>query len=168
MRRRVGAASALALALAACPSPEQDAVRAVRAYDDELVRAYRGGDASSMGRVAAPEEAARVRVLVDLKSAGRLVLESTLEAFEATRARVEPGGRAATVETRERWRWLDRHLRPGEAPGPAAVSEMTMRYDLARDGGGWKVRAVTTLSSRPVEGARDAGRAGDAGDARRG
>ncbi len=137
----------LLLALAACSRPEREAATAVREYDDALVVAYRTGDASGMGRVAAAKEAERVRVLVDLKSASRMVLESTLEVFEATNVRVAPPGDAASVETKERWRYFDRHLEPGEEPGPTVVSDMAMRYDLVREGGRWKVAQVTTLAN---------------------
>jgi hypothetical protein len=101
-----------------------------------------------MPRVAAAKEAERVRVLVDLKSSSKLVLESTLEAFETTRIQAAPEGGGASVETRERWRYFDRHLVPGEPPGPTFVSDMTMRYDLVREDGRWKVRDVTTLSNQ--------------------
>ncbi len=146
----------LLLVLAACARPEHEVARAVREYDDELVRAYRMGDASAMSRVAEGEEARRVRVLVDLKSAAKLVLESTIESFETTRVRIERGSRSAVVETKERWRYFDRRLTPGEPPGATFVSDMAMRYDLAREDGRWKVRAVTSLSNEYVEGGRPA------------
>lgn len=151
-------AFALAVALAACSRPEREAARAVREYDDALARAYREGDASGLARVAGAKEATRVRVLVDLKSASGLVLESTLESFEVTRVEVAAGGSAATVDTKERWRYFDRHLRPGEAPGSTFVADMSMRYDLAREDGRLRVHGVTTLASEYL-GARPAGAA---------
>jgi hypothetical protein len=135
------------VALAACPGPEREVARAVRAYDDALVAAYRSGDASRMAGVAAAAEAKRVRVLLDLKAASQLVLESTLEDFEVTRVEIAPAASTAAAETRERWRYFDRHLQPGEEPGPTVVSDMTMRYDLVREDGRWKVRDVTTLTN---------------------
>ncbi len=143
-------ALALVLALAGCPRPEREAARAVREYDDELVRAFRTSDASRMAGVASAKEAGRVRVLVDLKSAGKLVLESSLESFEVTRIEVAPGGGAASVETKERWRYFDRHLRPGKPPGPTFVADMAMRYALVREGGRFKVRDATTLANEYV------------------
>jgi hypothetical protein len=137
----------LVLALAACSSPGREAARAVREYDDEIVRAYRSGDASRMTRVAAAKEAERVQVLIDLKSASKLVLESTLEQLEVTGVHAPLGAGAAKVETKERWRYFDRHLRPGEAPGPTFESDMAMRYDLVWEDGRWKVRDVSTLSN---------------------
>ena len=148
-----------ALALAACARPEREAEAAVRRYDDELVRAYRLADASGLARVATDDEARRVQVLIDLKSAAKLVLESELEAFRAERVEVAPGASAAVVETAERWRYHDRHLVPGEAPGPAFQAEMAMRYDLVREGEGWKVRSVKTISNHVVPSDRGAGAA---------
>jgi hypothetical protein len=141
---RAAAAAALLALLACARGTDREVAAAVRAYDDALVLAYRTGDASRMTAVAAADEARRVQVLVDLKAAAQLVLEATLEELEVTR--VEAGARAV-AETRERWRYYDRHLRPGEPSGPTIVSEMTMRYDLVREGGRWKVSAVKTLSS---------------------
>lgn len=142
-------AVALLLALAAaCARPERDAAAAVRRYDDEIVRAYRRADASGLSGVATADEVRRVAVLIDLKSAAKLVLESDLEAFRIERAEVAPGGGTADVETTERWRYFDRHLAPGEPPGPTFESEMAMRYDLVREGTAWKVRSVKTISNR--------------------
>ncbi|HSM92492.1 MAG TPA: hypothetical protein VLT47_06345 [Anaeromyxobacteraceae bacterium] len=136
------------LALAACEGGAGDAARAVREYDDALIRAFRLTDPSKMTQVAAREEADRVRVLVDLKAASRLVLESTLERFEVRSSAVAPGGGRATVETAERWRYFDRALSPGQSPGPVILSEMRMRYDLVREAGRWKVAEVTTLANQ--------------------
>jgi hypothetical protein len=138
----------LALAAAACARPERDAAAAVRRYDDELVRAYRLGDASGLPRVATEDEVRRVTALIDLKSAAKLVLESDLETFRVDRVEVGRDASAAVVQTTERWRYFDRHLVPGEAPGPTFESEMAMRYDLVRDRETWKVRAVTTISNQ--------------------
>jgi hypothetical protein len=72
MRR--GIASALLL-FAACSGSERELGRAVREYDDALVRAYASADASRLPDVATAKEAARVQVLLDLKSNAKLVLE---------------------------------------------------------------------------------------------
>lgn len=140
-------ALAALLALAACPGDHAELGRAVREYDDALVRAYSSSDPSGMPRVAASKEADRVRILVDIKSAAGLVLESRLESFEVTRARAT--GDTATVETRERWRYHDRRLQPGAPPGPGIASLMSMRYSLVRERGRWKVAQVSTISSAP-------------------
>ena len=138
----------VALAAAACARPERDAAAAVRRYDDALVRAYRRADAAGLAEVATADEVRRVTALIDLKSAARLVLESEIAAFQVDRAAADPSGTAIAVETTERWRYFDRHLVPGEPPGPTFESDMKMRYDLVREGGAWKVRSVTTISNR--------------------
>ena len=146
MRRDV--ASALLL-FAACSGSDRELGKAVREYDDALVRAYASADASRLSDVATAKEAARVQVLLDLKSNGKLVLESKIESFEVTRA--SSGGDSATAETRERWRYHDRQLKPGEPQGPDFVADMAMRYELVREGGRWKVASVSTLSNEYLE-----------------
>ena len=66
--------------------------------------------------------------------------------------RASTSGAAATVETRERWRYRDRHLEPGKPPGPEFVADMRMRYELTREGGRWKVQSVSTLSNEYLSG----------------
>lgn len=145
--RRV--AAVLVAAIVAGCSADRSAADAVRAYDDALVRAYAGGDASRMTEVATKKEAERVLVLVDLKSMNRLALESTIERFEVLSAQAR--GDRATVDTSERWRYHDRPLDPGHGPGPNVLSEMKMRYDLVKEGGRWKVAEVTTLANTVLE-----------------
>jgi len=137
------------LLLAACQGDSAGAAKAVRAYDDALVRAYAGGDAKPLANLATAKELGRVQVLVDLKSAGKLVLEARIESFEVTSS--STSGDTATVETRERWRYHDKHLKPGEQDGPDFVADMKMRYELVREGGQWKVGAVSTLSNEYLE-----------------
>jgi hypothetical protein len=139
----------LLLAGAACQASPRELGKAVRQYDDELVRAYATSEASRLGEVATAKEAGRVQVLLDVKRDAKLVLESTIESFEVTRA--SSSGEGATVETRERWRYHDRRLQPGEPPGPEFVAEMTMRYDLVREDGRWKVASVSTVSNEYLE-----------------
>ena len=67
---------AVPLALAACAGRQTELERAVREYDDALVRAYATADPSLLAAVAPDEEAVRVRVLIDLKSEAGVVLES--------------------------------------------------------------------------------------------
>ncbi len=143
MRRGLAAA----LLLASCSGGAGDAAaRAVRAYDDALVKAFATGDASGMTAVAARKEADRVRILVDLKTNANLVLVSAIERFEVVSAAVE--GDAGTVETRERWRYHDRRRLPADAPpGAEIASDMVMRYALVREEGRWKVASVKTVSN---------------------
>ena len=93
--RRLAPAAWLLLAVA-CQGASSDAAKAVRAYDDALVRAYAGGDASPIANLATVKEVGRVQVLIDLKTAGKLVLESRIESFEVTSA--STSGDTATVE----------------------------------------------------------------------
>lgn len=140
------AAVALPLLLGACSLGGREEVAAVRAYDDALAAAFRTGELGGLRRVAGEDEARRVGVLVAMKGERRVVLESTLESFEVVRVdRPRPG--AATVEARERWRYVDRPLDPGVAAPVPVVSTMTMRYALAREDGRLVVTAVQTLSS---------------------
>jgi hypothetical protein len=140
--------AAALLALAACSgSDAKAAARAVREYDDELVRAFRMSDASRMATFATRKEADRVLVIVDLKASNRLVLESTLERFDVVSSKASADGKSAAVETKERWRYFDRPIAPGRSPGPTIVSEMRMRYDLVRESRRWKVADVTTLEN---------------------
>lgn len=140
------AALATAAALAACSGAARDAERAVRAYDEALVAAFRTGDAARMAEVAGADEARRVTTLVAVKADARVVLESSLEAFEVVKVEVPSAG-TARVEARERWRYFDRPLDPGAPAGAPIESAMTMQYDVAREGGRWKVQAVRTVAS---------------------
>jgi hypothetical protein len=144
-----GSVTAALVVLAACSSPQTDLGKAVRAYDDALVRTYSTADVAPLSGVATAKEAGRVQVLLDLKTNAKLVLESKIESFEVTRA--SASGDSATVETRERWRYHDRHLKPGEPQGPDFVADMAMRYELVREGGLWKVASVATLSNEYLE-----------------
>jgi hypothetical protein len=144
-----GVAVAALLLAAACSRSEADLGAAVRAYDDALVRAYSRGDAAPLTGLATAKEQGRVQVLIDLKTAGKLALESRIEAFEVTTAKA--AGDAATVETRERWRYHDRSLKPGGADGPEFVADMRMTYDLVREDGRWKVQSVRTISNEYLE-----------------
>jgi len=147
MRRNVTAA--LLFLFAACQGSTAELGKAVREYDDALVRAYAAADATTLASVATAKEMGRVQVLVDLKSNGKLVLEAKVESFEVTRA--STSGESGSVETRERWRYHDRHLKPGEAKGPDFVADMAMRYGLVREGGRWKVATVSTISNEYLE-----------------
>jgi hypothetical protein len=142
----------LALGTAGCEKQRLrwTAERVVRAYDEALAEAYRMSDATRLRDVAGAEETRRVQVLIDLKRASALVLESRLEALEVTSVRPE-GADAITVGVRERWRYHDRPTRPGASAGPVFVAEMQMEWSLAREQGRWRVERGRTLSSRYLE-----------------
>ena len=139
-------AAALALPLAACGGRDREAVRAVRAYDDALAAAFRTGDVTPLRGLAGAEEERRVAELVRLKAQRRVVLESTLESFDALRVDAPSRG-PAEVDARERWRYVERPLDPGAAAGAPVVSAMTMRYHLVVDDGRLVVESVRSLVS---------------------
>ncbi len=149
LARQLGPLLAAALATG-CHSDRSTASAAIRAYDEELVRAFRTSDHGGLAAVAAPKEAERIRVLVDMKRAARVVLESELQGLEVTAA-TQAGPDAMTAEARERWRYHDRPLDPGRPPGTVYVSDMTLRYHLRLDGGAWKVAEVDTLANHYLE-----------------
>lgn len=147
---RWSAALAL-LAASACSTDRREAERAVRAYDEAVIQAYRARDLSKLREVATEREWGKVQTLVDLKAAGRLVLESELESLAVTEVQGGSPDRMA-ARTRERWRYWDRPLDPGKPQGTVFVADMTLEYHLVRERGGpWKVDAVRALSNELVE-----------------
>ena len=142
--------AAVVLACAPGGGDRSEVERTVRAYDDALVKAFRANDAGPLQEVATEKEAKRVSVLVDLKVADRLVLESTLERFEVLSAeRFGPDG--YTVRTAERWRYFDRPLDPGRPAGLRFLADMQMQYEVERASGRWRVAKVRTVSSDYLE-----------------
>lgn len=153
MRRAVPAVLlAVVLALWGCEAQRQRwvAERAVRAYNRALAEAYRLSDASPLRAAAGEEEVGRVQVLIDLKRASALVLESRIESLNVKGVRAV-GADGLVVRTRERWRYHDRPTRPGRPPGPTFVADMEMEWVLARVRGSWRVEKGRTLSTRYIE-----------------
>ena len=146
------AAATLALVPTGCEDQRRRwaAESAVRAYDETLAEAYRMSDASRLRDVAGEKEVGRVQVLIDLKRASSLVLESSLETLEIREVRAA-GSDGLVVRARERWHYHDRPTRPGLAPGPVFVAEMEMEWDLARTWGKWRVEKGKTLSTTYLE-----------------
>jgi len=136
--------------ISGCGTGHDDAVRAVRAYDEALIRAYRASDISALKAVATEAEVKRLFVLIDLKRSNGLVLESTLEGLRVI-SEQKSGEKAMVVETRERWRYYDRPLEPGRQLGQVFVADMSMRYHLVLDEENWKVDHGETLSSTYLE-----------------
>jgi hypothetical protein len=135
-------AALLALGLsAACAPGNADAERAVRAYDAALAAAYRANDPAGLASVATAREVRKVTALVDLKRAGGLVLESTLESLEVL-AVAAPSRERMEVSARERWRYFDRPAGGGPPPGPGFLVVVDLDYVLVREGGAWKVDEV--------------------------
>lgn len=122
----------------------------MRQYNEALIVAYRTGRLDSLKAVAGEREVGRVIALVDLKTAGHLVLESDLRGFEVVSVAVA-GPETWRVRTRETWQYQDRPTRPGMTVGPRFVAEMDMEYEVARQEGRLKVMKGRTLESRYVE-----------------
>lgn len=154
MTRAVRAlAPAAVAALVACGQgarDRRDAERTIRGYDDASILAYRTRDLEPLKRFATQGEWGRVVVLVDLKTAGKLVLESELVSLEVDRVE-RTGPDALVAETRERWRYHDRPLDPGAARPPTFVADMRMRYELVRSDGAWRVDRTRTLENTYIE-----------------
>lgn len=151
MRPSFAGALVLATVVAAgCSTDRREAERAVRAYNEAAVLAYRTRDLVPLREVATEKEWGKVVVLVDLKTASGLVLESELEALEVTGSE-KPSPDRLKIVTRERWRYHDRPLQPGRPPGTVFVAQMTLEYDFVREDGRWKVDAARTLSNQYLE-----------------
>jgi hypothetical protein len=150
--RRAGAALGLLLLLAGCEGQRRRwaAEKAVRAYCEAVSEAYRLSDAARLLPVASRQEVGRVQVLIELKLAAKLVLESRLDSFEVLESR-PVGADGMLVRTRERWRYHDRATEPGRPVGPVFVADMEMEWDLAREDGAWKVEKGRTLKSDYLE-----------------
>lgn len=147
------ALAALAVLAAACGrggGERAEAERAIRAYDDAIVVAYRSGDLAGLRETATEREWRKVVALVDLKRESRVVLESELQALEVTGVE-RRGADRLVARTRERWRYHDRPLEPGKPPGTVFVADMALEYELAREGGRWRTDLVRTLSNEFLE-----------------
>lgn len=123
---------------------------AVRAYNEALIVAYRTNDPRGLEKVAGEREVRKLIALIDLKRSGNLALESQLEEFEVLGVEASGAG-AATVRTRERWRYRDRALKPGMSPGPSYRADMWMTWDLGLENGTWKVLKGSTDRSEYLE-----------------
>lgn len=155
-RRAVRILGALALltslGLAGCARGKdfREAEAAVKAYNLALIEAYNASDPRRMESVATAKECRKIWALIDLKRAAGLVLENTLESSEVLSVR-KVGPNDMAVETRERWRYFDRPLRPGVSAGPVFVADMRMRYEFVRDGKAWKMDQGKTLTCGYLE-----------------
>jgi hypothetical protein len=150
LARHLGAVALAAAFAAGCSSDRREAERAVRDYNEAAILAYRTRDFSRLREVATEREWGKVVVLVDLKTANGLVLESELESLEMSHA-AKPSLDHLKVETRERWRYHDRPLQPGRPPGTVFVADMRLEYDFVREDGRWKLDSARTLSNEYLE-----------------
>jgi len=138
----------LPLFILSCSEPlNTNALNLVSAYNKASIHAFRTSDFSLLGNVAGDKELRVIKVLVESKQYGGVVLESTLEKLELVSVK-ESGTTGMIVDTKERWRYYDRPLSPKMPPGPVFVGEMTMRYDCSKASGKWKVMKVTTIANK--------------------
>lgn len=147
---------AVALALAgsvttACGDAlHNEGQRAVRAYCEALVVAYRTSDASAVQPVVTENEWRKLFTLIDLKQAAGLVLESELESLVVTEVK-RPAPGVMTVLATERWRYFDRPVELGTAPGTEFVVEMDLMYSFVDEDGAWKMDQATTRRHEYIE-----------------
>jgi len=123
------------------------ALNLVSAYNRASIHAFKTSDFSLLENVTGDKELRVIKVLVESKQYGGVVLESTLENLELVSVK-ESGKTGMIVDTKERWRYFDRPLSPKRPPGPVFTGEMTMRYDCSNTSGKWKVMKVTTITNK--------------------
>ena len=124
--------------------------RAVQDYCEALAIAYRTSDADVIRQVATEREWRKIFTLIDLKHAAGLVLESELESLSVT-AVEQPGPGVMTVAATERWRYFDRPVELGRAPGTEFVVEMDLVYSFVDEDGVWKMDQATTRRHEYIE-----------------
>jgi hypothetical protein len=138
------------LAFAACDRSTSELSRLVRDYDEALILAFRTGDLASLRRNANEEEVNKVAALVDLKRAAGLVLEAEILSLDIESIE-HIGPEGAVVHTTETWKYHDRAVAPGTAPGETFVSTMSMQYSMERHDGEWRVTQVRTVTNEFLE-----------------
>lgn len=137
--------------IAGCASdPSTDGERAVRAYCDAVVVAYRTGNADVVLPVATEKEWRKIFTLIDIKRADGLVLESELESLAVERVE-QPNPGLMTVVAKERWRYFDRPIELGRPPGTEFVVEMELLYTFVDEDGAWKMDQATTRRHEYLE-----------------
>ena len=124
--------------------------RAVQAYCDAVIIAYRTSDASAVLPVATESEWRKIFTLIDVKRAGGLVLESELESLTVTSVD-QPNPRFMTVVATERWRYFDRPIELGRPPATEFVVEMEIEYSFVDQDGVWKMDEATTRRHEYIE-----------------
>lgn len=145
-----GAVVLLLVVSGACGGDAPSARRAAREYNEALIVAYRTGNVASLRPLACDDEVRRIETLLDLKREAGLVMESSLLSWEVVSAGTT-GPDGIVVETKERWRYFDRALRPGRSPGPRFLADMHMRYEMERAGRSWRVLRVRTIANEFLE-----------------
>lgn len=146
---KLRALAALAAVLAACGPSSEDAVQAVKLYDQRLVEAYRTADARLLADVAGPAEHKKVTALIGVKSDQGVTLDSRLLSMEVKGVRRDGDG--FLVDTHERWQYLDRRIGSGEQVAQDSSDEYDLRYRVGRIGKRLVVNAVE-FTKPPVVG----------------
>ncbi|MHB8879604.1 MAG: hypothetical protein ACYC8T_38410 [Myxococcaceae bacterium] len=155
--RREGAtlARVVALTLAAvlaggCDGlSDERAVRLVRAYNAQVIEAYRAGDARLVEGIVGPDEARKLTGLIGVKSDQGITLDSRLVSLDVSR--VERTADQVIVSTEETWTYLDRRIGTGEQVGQSSTDRYRMRYLLGRVDGRWVVASIQ-FAEAPVVG----------------
>lgn len=124
--------------------------RAVQAYCDAVIIAYRTSDASAVQPVTTEREWRKIFTLIDVKRAGGWVLESELESLAVT-AVEQPSPGFMKVAATERWRYFDRPMELGVPPGAEFVAEMDLMYSFVNEDGVWKMDQATTHRHEYIE-----------------
>jgi len=124
--------------------------RAVRAYCEAVIIAYRTGDADTVLPVATEREWRKIFTLIDVKQANGLVLESELEKLDVTSVD-QPNSGFMTVAATERWRYFDRPIELGKPPATEFVVEMDLVYSFVDKDGVWKMDEATTRRHEYIE-----------------
>jgi hypothetical protein len=124
--------------------------RAVQAYCDAVIIAYRTSDASAVLPVTTEREWRKIFTLIDVKQADGLVLESELESLTVTSVN-QPNPGFMRVAATERWRYFDRPIELGKPPAPEFVVEMDLVYSFVDKDGVWKMDEATTRRHEYIE-----------------
>lgn len=140
--------------LAGCTGlSESGAEDLVRAYNEQLMEAYRLGDPELMGGLVGDSEGRKLLGLIGAKLDMGLTLDSELQSMDFLG--VERVGESVQVLTDETWHYRDRVVGTGEVFGPESTDHYLMRYVLRRPGGSWVVDAVR-FEAEPEVGRADA------------
>ena len=147
--------------LSACAdTTKETVVKVIRDYNNAAIEAYRTGTAKPLLAYADEKEVNKVQILVDLKTSNKLILESKLVTLEVISSTRETDGRYS-VRTKERWKYFDRPLRVGAAPGPVFIADIYLEYLLQTAGSNWKIQKVKAEKTEYLQGAPAQGTSAD-------
>lgn len=149
--------------LSACAdTTREDVVNVIRDYNNAAIEAYRTETAKPLLAYADEKEVNKVQVLVDLKTSNKLILESELLKLEVISSTRAADGRYS-VRTKERWKYFDRPLRVGTAPGTVFIADIYLEYILQPAGSSWKIQKVKAEKTEYLQGAPALGTSGSEG-----